>query len=292
MMKQENTKIVGKNGIEVIVPLTDKNKEYDLLEKAKDFMDTMNKKVELIDQGENPTTFEYFLNDLNNQGEEVMDKNDEMILVFDKEVFESIGLIDDMLEVDVLAPLDKEDYEYMIRLLNDLWETGGSVQRRGDMEEDMTYLQPIPYTVIKQGDKYFTYTRLEGGGESRLHGKTSIGAGGHMDPIDNAWNFEHLLAVNNARELEEELFILDENGKEIDYHYDLAKESVITGLMYNQKTEVDSVHIGILNIINIPETWTVEPKETDTLEGKFLTKKEIQELDLENWTKSALSVLQ
>ena len=111
MMKQENTKIVGKNGIEVIVPLTDKNKEYDLLERAKDFMDIMNKKVELINQGEDPTTFEYFLNDLNNQGEEVMDKNDEMILVFDKEVFESIGLIDDMLEVDVLAPLSKRSEE-------------------------------------------------------------------------------------------------------------------------------------------------------------------------------------
>src|SRR5699024_3413981 len=205
MMKQENTKIVGKNGIEVIVPLTDKNKEYELLEKAKDFMNTVGK-------------------------EEVTDKNDKQILVFDKEVFESIGLIDDMLEVDVLAPLSKEDYEYMISLLNDMWETGGSVQRRGDMEEDMTYLQPIPYTIIKQGSKYFAYTRLEGGGESRLHGKTSIGAGGHMDPIDNAWNFEHLLAVNNARELEEELFILDENGKEIDNHYELSKESTIVGL--------------------------------------------------------------
>ena len=219
-------------------------------------------------------------------------KNDEMILVFDKEVFESIGLIEDMLEVDVLAPLSKEDYEYMISLLNDMWETGGSVQRRGDMEEDMTYLQPIPYTVIKQGDKYFTYTRLEGGGESRLHGKSSIGVGGHQNSVEYAWNFEHLLAVNNSRELEEEVFIYQENGEEIDYHYDLAKDSVITGLMYNQKTEVDSVHIGVLNVVNVPEGWTVEPKETDTLEGKFLTKEEIQELDLENWTASALSVLQ
>ena len=218
-------------------------------------------------------------------------KDNEMILVFDKEVFESIGLIDDMLEVDVLAPLSKEDYEYMISLLNDMWETGGSVQRRGDMEEDMSYLQPIPYTVIKQGDKYFTYTRLEGGGESRLHGKSSIGVGGHQNSVEYAWNFEHLLAVNNSRELEEEVFIRDENGEEISSHYELAKESTITGLMYNQDTEVDSVHLGVLNIISIPETWTVEPKETDTLEGKFLTKKEIQELDLENWTKSALSVL-
>lgn len=219
-------------------------------------------------------------------------KDNEMVLVFDKEVFESIGLIDDMLEVDVLAPLSKEDYEYMISLLNDMWDTGGSVQRRGDMEEDMTYLQPIPYTVIKQGDKYFTYTRLEGGGESRLHGKSSIGTGGHANSFEYAWNFEHLLAVNNSRELEEELFIYKENGEEIDFHYELTKESVITGLMYNQTTEVDSVHIGILNIIDIPETWSVKAKETDTLEGEFLTKREIQKLDLENWTKSALSVLQ
>ena len=219
-------------------------------------------------------------------------KNDEMILVFDKEVFETIGLIEDMLEVDVLAPLSKEDYEYMISLLNDMWETGGSVLRRGDVEEDMSYLQPIPYTVIKQGDKYFTYTRLEGGGESRLHGKSSIGVGGHQNSVEYIWNFEHLLAVNNSRELEEEVFIYQENGEEIDYHYDLAKESTIAGLMYNQKTEVDSVHLGILNIIEIPKSWSVEPKETDTLKGNFLTKEEIQKLDLENWTASALSVLQ
>ena len=279
MMKQENTKIVGKNGIEIIVPLTDKNKAYDLLERTKDFMGETNRKIERMESSEESTMFQ-------------PDKNDEMILVFDKEVFESIGLIEDMLAVDVLAPLSKEDYEYMISLLNDMWETGGSVQRRGDMEKDMTYLQPIPYTVIKQGDKYFTYTRLEGGGESRLHGKSSIGVGGHQNSVEYAWNFEHLLAVNNSRELEEEVFIRDENGEEIDYHYDMAKDSVISGLMYNQKTEVDSLHLGVLNIISIPETWTVEPKETDTLEGKFLTKQEIQELDLENWTASALSVLQ
>ena len=219
-------------------------------------------------------------------------KDNEMILVFEKKVFEEIGLIEDMLATDVLSPLSEEDYEAMLEVINHSWDVGGSVKRRGDMEEDTSYLQPIPYTVIKQGDKYFTYTRLEGGGESRLHGKSSIGIGGHANNTEYAWNFEHLLAVNNSRELEEEVFIRDENGEEIDYHYDLAKESIITGLMYNQKTEVDSVHLGILNIIDIPKYWTVEPKETDTLEGKFLTKQEIQELDLENWTASALGVLQ
>ena len=278
MIKQENTKIVGKNGIEVIVPLTDKNKAYDLLERAKDFMDETNRKIERMESSEESMMFQ-------------PDKNDEMILVFDKEVFESIGLIDDMLEVDVLAPLSKEDHEYMISLLNDMWETGGSVQRRGDMEKDMSYLQPIPYTIIKQGSKYFAYTRLEGGGESRLHGKTSIGAGGHMDPIDNAWNFEHLLAVNNARELEEELFILDENGKEIDNHYELSKESTIVGLGYTDISSVDAVHTAIYNIITIPEEWDVKVKEADILKGDFKTLEQIKEMNLENWSKMALSIL-
>ena len=218
-------------------------------------------------------------------------KDNEMILVFDKEVFESIGLIEDMLEVDVLAPLNKEDYEYMISLLNDMWETGGSVQRRGDMEKDMSYLQPIPYTIIKQGSKYFAYTRLEGGGEARLHGKTSIGAGGHMDPIDNAWNFEHLLAVNNARELEEELFILDENGKEIDNHYELSKESTIAGLGYTDVSSVDAVHLAVYSIITIPESYDVKVKETDVLKGEFKTLEQIKKMNLENWSKMALSVL-
>ena len=279
MMKQENTKIVGENGIEIIIPLTDKNKAYELVERAKDFMEETNRKIERMESSEESTMFQ-------------PDKNDEMILVFDKEVFESIGLIEDMLAVDVLAPLNKEDYEYMISLLNDMWDTGGSVQRRGDMEKDMSYLQPIPYTVIKQGNKYFAYTRLEGGGEARLHGKTSIGAGGHMDPIDNAWNFEHLLAVNNARELEEELFILDENGKEIDNHYELSKESTIVGLGYTDISSVDAVHIAIYNIITIPENYDVKVKETDVLEGEFKTLEQIKEMNLENWSKMALSVLQ
>ena len=220
-------------------------------------------------------------------------KDNEMILVFDKEVFESIGLIEDMLAVDVLAPLSKEDYEYMISLLNDMWETGGSVQRRGDMEEDMSYLQPIPAMVLKRGNEYFAYTRLEGGGEERLHNMGSLTVGGHMDlEQEEYWNFEHLLALGAARELEEEVYILDENGKEIDNHFEITKEMTIAGLMYNEKTPVDSVHIGLLTVITIPEEWDVKVKETDTLKGEFKTIEQIEGMNLENWSKMALSVLQ
>src|SRR5699024_5774766 len=144
----------------------------------------------------------------------------------------------------------------------------------------------------KQGDKYFAYTRLEGGGEARLHGKTSIGAGGHMETIDNAWYFEHLLAVNNDRELEEELFILDENGKEIYNHYELSKESTIVCLCYTNISSVDAVHIAIYNNITISENYDVKVKEKYVLEGEFKTLEQLKEMNLENWSKMALSVLQ
>ena len=219
-------------------------------------------------------------------------KNDEMILVFEKKVFETIGLIEDMLEVDVLAPLSKEDYEYMISLLNDMWETGGSVLRRGDVEEDMSYLQPIPAMVLKRGNEYFAYTRLEGGGEERLHNMSSLTVGGHMNlEQEEYWNFEHLLALGAARELEEEVYILDENGKEIDNHFEITKEMTIAGLGYTDVSSVDAVHLAVYSVITIPESYDVKVKETDVLKGEFKTLEEVKKMNLENWSKMALSVL-
>ena len=219
------------------------------------------------------------------------DKNDEEILVFDKEAFDSIYA--DIPEEGVFT-LGNDIYaeQDLLEFLDSKWNQYGSVQRRGDMEEDKNYKQVIPSMIIKQDDKYFTYTRLEGGGESRLHGKSSITIGGHANDVEDYWNFEHLMAVNAKRELEEEVYILDSNNEEIDNHLRLTKNMSIKGLIYNKKTDVDAVHVGLLTMIEIPSDWDVKVKETDVLEGKFRTVEEIKELDLENWTASALSVLQ
>lgn len=220
-------------------------------------------------------------------------KDNEMILVFEKKVFEEIGLIEDMLATDVLSPLSEEDYEAMLEVINHSWDVGGSVKRRGDMEEDMSYLQPIPAMVLRRGNEYFAYTRLEGGGEERLHNMGSLTVGGHMDlEQEEYWNFEHLLALGAARELEEEVYITNEFGKEINNHFEITKNMTVAGLMYNEKTSVDAVHVGLLTIITIPEEWNVKVKETDILKGEFKTLEQIKEMNLENWSKMALSVLQ
>ena len=58
--------------------------------------------------------------------------------------------------------------------------------RRGDIEEDESWLQIIPYMYIydQERDKVFVYSRSVKGGEARLHGKASIGIGGHINEKD------------------------------------------------------------------------------------------------------------
>ena len=257
--------VTGQKGTEVLVPRTKENEENKIEECVQGLLD-------IIDGFST-------------------DKNDEEILVFDKEAFDSIYA--DIPEEGVFT-LGNDIYaeQDLLEFLDSKWNQHGSVQRRGDMEKDINYKQIIPSMIIKQGDKYFTYTRLEGGGEARLHGKSSITIGGHANHVEDYWDFEHLMAVNAKRELEEEVYVLDENGKEINDHLRLTKNMSIKGLIYNSLTDVDAVHIGLLTMIEIPEDWNVEVKETDVLEGKFRTVEEIKELDLENWTASALSVLQ
>src|SRR5699024_8451235 len=94
-----------------------------------------------------------------------------------------------------------------------------------------------------------------------------------------------------ARELEEEVYILDENGKEINNHFEITKEMTIAGLGYTDISSVDAVHLAIYTIITIPENWDVKVKETDVLEGEFKTLEQIKEMNLENWSKMALSIL-
>ena len=257
--------VMGQKGTEVLVPRTKENEENKIEECVQGVLD-------IIDGFST-------------------DKNDEEILVFGSKAFDAIYA--DIPEEGVFT-LGNDIYaeQDLLEFLDSKWNQHGSVQRRGNMEEDKNYKQVIPSMIIKQDDKYFTYTRLEGGGESRLHGKSSITIGGHANHLEDYWNFEHLMAVNAKRELEEEVYIIDSNNEEIDDHLRLTKNMSIKGLIYNEKTDVDAVHIGLLTMIEIPSDWDVEVKETDVLEGKFRTVEEIKELDLENWTASALSVLQ
>jgi len=161
--------------------------------------------------------------------------------------------------------------------------------RRGDAEENTDYKQPIPYLVVRKGNKVFAYKRLEGGGEEKLHGKISIGVGGHMNPLEikggeTKPQFSHLLIHNYMRELTEELEITTPAPPEVN----------LKGII-NDETEVGQVHIGILIELYFPEEAEIKVRETDTLEGVWMDVIELQQgkiFDrLESWSQYAAEVL-
>jgi predicted NUDIX family phosphoesterase len=168
--------------------------------------------------------------------------------------------------------------------------------RRGSREEvnvpvsknaelNFDYKQPIPYIIIKRGDQFYATQRLAGGGESRLHGQISMGAGGHMNALSASEieSINKVIQVNTERELEEEL---DIQGK-----YTLKT----IGLINDDSEEVSRVHIGVLGFLELEESGEVTVKETEQLAGKWCTLEQLRTPAtydrLENWGKIVVDML-
>ena len=150
------------------------------------------------------------------------------------------------------------------------------VKRRGDMEEDPSFKQLIGYVLLKDINtgEVLVYKRLVGGGEARLHGKASVGIGGHMNEIEGKTIFE-MLKINAARELNEEVGVSEE---------DALNNLHFIGVINDDKTEVGQVHIGVVYECKV-DKQLVEVKEDDTLVIKWMTGEEAKaEENYETWS--------
>ncbi|MED5329994.1 MAG: hypothetical protein VX916_01750 [Planctomycetota bacterium] len=158
---------------------------------------------------------------------------------------------------------------------------GFFVERRW-AEQDSSLKQIIPYNLIVHGDEIYLLKRLDSGGESRLHGKLSIGVGGHINPVDEAEG--DLLDIGCRRELDEEL--------NLETPFTLKPAGVIN----DESNDVGSVHIGLVNLAHC-ETRDVTVRETDQLEGGFVTQQALQEMAnnepdrFESWSTMIISRL-
>jgi predicted NUDIX family phosphoesterase len=54
------------------------------------------------------------------------------------------------------------------------------VVRREEAEKDFRYKQLVAYMVVRFDDRFLAYKRGVAGGEARLEGMKSVGAGGHI----------------------------------------------------------------------------------------------------------------
>ena len=196
-----------------------------------------------------------------------MSKWDEQILVVNrKELFNDE-------QYDFYGFLPKEDDKVKKIVAN---FSKYEVKRRGDMEEDPAYKQLIGYIVVKDKETKETlvYKRLVGGGEARLHGKASVGIGGHMNEVVGK-KIEEMLIINSARELNEEIGLSESYAVE-NMHF--------VGLINDDKEEVGKVHIGVVYVCEVDKK-DVKVMEDDTLVVKWCTSEEAhKEENYESWS--------
>lgn len=166
--------------------------------------------------------------------------------------------------------------------------TGDHVEyrARGEMEEDPSFKQLIPYVLFRwtsaDGTPHlFEYQRGSGQGERRLHAKRSVGIGGHISSIDaEIGASHHVYREGMRRELEEEVII------------DTAYDEAIAGLINDDETPVGRVHLGMVHLCDVREP-KVRPRETDIMDARFTPIAEIlPRLDqFESWSQIVVRAL-
>lgn len=148
----------------------------------------------------------------------------------------------------------------------------GFFVERAWAENDSSLKQVIPYTLVSHGGQVFRTQRLKKGGEARLHGKLSLGIGGHINPVDGVPprhtdpGDADLLDAGCRREIEEEIEIPGGFGLQT------------VGVINDESDDVGSVHFGLVHLARC-ETNAVTVRETEQLRGEFAPVAALQEQD-------------
>ncbi len=120
-------------------------------------------------------------------------------------------------------------------------------------EHDKSLKQILPYIILRDGmGRVLCYERPGSGGESRLHGKLSIGFGGHINERDGSYN------VGFCREWREEL------AGDPSENLGLMATRTAVGTVNDDSTDVGSVHLGIVHVVETFEHMEIEPLEVRT----------------------------
>ncbi|MEM8944690.1 MAG: phosphoesterase [Planctomycetota bacterium] len=161
-----------------------------------------------------------------------------------------------------------------------------SYRPRGEMEQDPSFKQLIPYVLFRYVDsagtaRLFQYKRGGGQGEARLHAKRSVGIGGHISTLDaEAGTANDVYRQGMQRELDEEVVIEAEFTDQL------------VGLINDDETPVGQVHLGVVHLYQV-NSLNVHPREADILDAGFQPIDELlTELDqFESWSQIAVKAL-
>lgn len=162
-------------------------------------------------------------------------------------------------------------------LLRAVVATDGRYLDRSVAEDDPTHKQLIPYVVVRDGSGVFLMQRTDAGGDPRLHGKASIGVGGHLNPVDEG---EDALDAGLRREWAEEL--------EADWEPTFR----LVGFLNDDTNPVGAVHLGVVFTVEA-QGRSVAVREHEKLTGAFVEADAIADAwdRLETWSQLVAEVL-
>jgi len=166
-------------------------------------------------------------------------------------------------------------------------------QRRSVAETNELAKQLIPYVIIVQNGSIAAYRRGASSGEKRLHGKRSIGFGGHINPVDaNAssslpvcidWPWPSWAYLNGMlRELTEELRFSNMPSTDL--------KLPIVGLINDDSSPVGRVHLGVVHVLQLELPASVIPREDAISDMGWHTDRQLcsDYEDFEEWSRYCL----
>lgn len=160
--------------------------------------------------------------------------------------------------------------------VEDAIERNGFFIDRSVAEKDETFRQVIPYVLMRQGEGFLVLRRTNKQQEKRLHGKLSLGVGGHINPSDGTSPWRAFLN-GMEREIREEVKV------------ELIRLSYL-GLLNDTSSSVSRVHVGLVYLADVTFLGLNEP---DMFEFWFMKLSEIEQRkeEFEGWSKLVLDFL-
>lgn len=133
----------------------------------------------------------------------------------------------------------------------------GFVVPRARAEATPEWKQPIAYCAIVASGSVLVAERLPAQGETRLHGKLSLGFGGHVDAADVAPGTDPIQASLD-RELAEELGLAPQ-----------PTPRRYLGLINDDSSPVGQVHFGLAFAQGVASPKSVVIRESSKMHGDF-----------------------
>lgn len=147
---------------------------------------------------------------------------------------------------------------------------------RYEVEENCSFLQIIPYIIIKKEDQYFAYYRHGKSKEPRLLNKYSLGFGGHINPCD-AKSTKSIILTGMLREYVEELSVKTKPNT----------FPIFKGIVRDRSQQLMD-HIGLVFVVEVEDAKVLEEEK---YKGIWMNKEQLkkQYINFENWAKIIIS---